>query len=155
MTQRAKGNFNPQTLPGQRGCDRMDGRVDRHDRGIHREHQCATLTIKHLQGLVHGVSDLSTAQSAYLAGTAAADTLTHMRVNYQVFATLRMASTRCRPQIAKHWFMTSRCLPGPSSRVIRPRSNWSMPLSIRRNMPSCCGETVRSGDALDVDDPVR
>jgi ABC-type amino acid transport substrate-binding protein len=47
------------------------------------------LTIKHLQGAVHGVSDLSAVRVGALAGTSAEDTLSHLRISYRRFATLR------------------------------------------------------------------
>jgi ABC-type amino acid transport substrate-binding protein len=88
MTQRATGNFNPQTLPG-RVVAIVWMVVSIVMIAVFTASITSTLTIKHLQGLVHGVSDLSTARVGVLAGTAAADTLTHMRVNYQGFATLQ------------------------------------------------------------------
>jgi len=49
----------------------------------------SVLTIKHLQGTVHGVSDLSAVRVGALAGTSTEDTLSHMRITYRKFATLQ------------------------------------------------------------------
>ncbi len=48
----------------------------------------SVLTIKHLQGAVHGVSDLSAVRVGVLSGTSTEDTLSAMRVTYRKFATL-------------------------------------------------------------------
>jgi polar amino acid transport system substrate-binding protein len=49
----------------------------------------SVLTIKHLQGAVHGVSDLSFVRVGALAGTSTEDTLSHMRITYRKFATVQ------------------------------------------------------------------
>ena len=49
----------------------------------------STLTIKHLQGAVHGVSDLATVRVGAIAGTSTEDTFSRLRINYRQFATLQ------------------------------------------------------------------
>ncbi len=49
----------------------------------------SVLTIKHLQGVVHGVSDLSAVRVGVLSGTSTEGTLSEMRVNYRKFTTLQ------------------------------------------------------------------
>jgi ABC-type amino acid transport substrate-binding protein len=45
------------------------------------------LTIRHLQGTVHGVSDLSSARVGAVVGTSTEDALSKMRIGYSKFAT--------------------------------------------------------------------
>jgi ABC-type amino acid transport substrate-binding protein len=47
----------------------------------------SVLTIRHLQGEVHDVSDLASVRVGAVAGTSTEDTLTHMHITYQAFAT--------------------------------------------------------------------
>ena len=47
----------------------------------------SVLTIKHLQGAVHGVSDLSAVRVGAVAGTSTEETLSRLRINYKTFAT--------------------------------------------------------------------
>jgi polar amino acid transport system substrate-binding protein len=87
MTQRVTGNLSPRTLPGRIvAIVWMVASIV--TIAVFTASVTSVLTIKHLQGVVHGVSDLSTARVAALAGTSAEDTLTHMRIGYQRFATL-------------------------------------------------------------------
>ncbi|HWE75257.1 MAG TPA: transporter substrate-binding domain-containing protein [Stellaceae bacterium] len=47
----------------------------------------SVLTIRHLQGEVHDVGDLSSVRVGAVAGTSTEDTLIHMRITYRTFAT--------------------------------------------------------------------
>src|SRR5580700_2858697 len=47
----------------------------------------SVLTIRHLQGTVHEVSDLSSVRVGAVAGTSTEDTLSHLRITYRSFAT--------------------------------------------------------------------
>jgi polar amino acid transport system substrate-binding protein len=47
----------------------------------------SVLTIRHLQGEVHEVSDLSSVRVGAVAGTSTEDALTHLRIAYRTFAT--------------------------------------------------------------------
>jgi ABC-type amino acid transport substrate-binding protein len=46
----------------------------------------SALTIKHLQGAVHGISDLSVVHVGAVAGTSTEDTLARMRISYRKFS---------------------------------------------------------------------
>jgi polar amino acid transport system substrate-binding protein len=47
----------------------------------------SVLTIRHLQGEVHDVSDLASVQVGAVAGTSTEEALTHMRIKYRTFTT--------------------------------------------------------------------
>jgi ABC-type amino acid transport substrate-binding protein len=49
----------------------------------------SVLTIRHLQGAVHGVSDLSAARVGAIAGTSTEDTFSRRGITYRNFATLQ------------------------------------------------------------------
>ena len=49
----------------------------------------SVLTIKHLQGTVHGVSDLAIVRVGAIAGTSTEDTFNRLRINYRKFTTLQ------------------------------------------------------------------
>jgi ABC-type amino acid transport substrate-binding protein len=49
----------------------------------------STLTIKHLQGTVHGVSDLAIVRVGAIGGTSTEDTFNRLRINYRKFSTLQ------------------------------------------------------------------
>jgi polar amino acid transport system substrate-binding protein len=88
MTQRSTGNFGPRTLLGRIvAIVWMIASIV--TIAVFTASITSVLTIKHLQGTVHGVSDLSIASVGALAGTSAEDTLSHLRINYQKFATLQ------------------------------------------------------------------
>ena len=88
MTQRSTGNFGPRTHLG-----RIVAIVWMIASiviiAVFTASITSVLTIKHLQGAVHGVSDLSTVRVGALAGTSTEDTLSHMRITYRKFATLQ------------------------------------------------------------------
>ena len=88
MTQRSTGNFGPRTHLG-----RIVAIVWMITSivviAVFTASITSVLTIRHLQGAVHGVSDLSTVRVGALAGTSTEDTLTDMRITYQKFPTLR------------------------------------------------------------------
>jgi polar amino acid transport system substrate-binding protein len=87
MTQRSTGNFGPQTHLGRIvAIVWMIASVV--IIAVFTASITSVLTIKHLQGEVHGVSDLSAVRVGALAGTSTEDTLSDMRINYQIFATL-------------------------------------------------------------------
>ena len=88
MTQRSTGNFGPRTYLG-----RIVAIVWMVASiviiAVFTASITSVLTIKHLQGSVHGVSDLSTVRVGVLAGTSSEDTLSAMRVAYRKFTTLQ------------------------------------------------------------------
>jgi polar amino acid transport system substrate-binding protein len=88
MTQRSTGNFGPRTHLG-----RIVAIVWMIASiviiAIFTASITSVLTIKHLQGAVHGVSDLSAVRVGALAGTSTEDTLSDMRVTYRKFPTLQ------------------------------------------------------------------
>ncbi|HXQ84038.1 MAG TPA: transporter substrate-binding domain-containing protein [Xanthobacteraceae bacterium] len=87
MTQRVTGNFGPRTLPGRIvAIVWMVGSIV--TIAVFTASIMSVLTIKHLQGTVHGVSDLSTVRVGALTGTSTEETLFHLRITYQKFATL-------------------------------------------------------------------
>ena len=76
MTQRVTGSFGPRTLPGRIvAIVWMVGSIV--TIAVFTASITSVLTIKHLQGVVHGVSDLSAARVGALAGTSSEDALTH------------------------------------------------------------------------------
>jgi polar amino acid transport system substrate-binding protein len=88
MTQRATGTLSPRTLPGRIvAIVWMVASIV--TIAVFTASVTSVLTIKHLQGLVHGVSDLSAVRVGALAGTSTEDTLTHMHIAYRKFATLQ------------------------------------------------------------------
>jgi ABC-type amino acid transport substrate-binding protein len=87
MTQRSTGNFGPQTLPGRIiAIVWMVGSIV--TIVVFTASITSVLTIRHLQGAVHGVSDLSTVQVGAMAGTSTEDTLTRQQIAYRRFPTL-------------------------------------------------------------------
>jgi polar amino acid transport system substrate-binding protein len=88
MTQRSTGNFGPRTHLG-----RIVAIVWMIASiviiAVFTASITSALTIKHLQGAVHGVSDLSAVRVGALAGTSTEDTLSEMRITYRKFATLQ------------------------------------------------------------------
>ncbi|MFZ0372143.1 MAG: transporter substrate-binding domain-containing protein [Xanthobacteraceae bacterium] len=88
MTQRVTGSFGPRTLPGRIvAIVWMVGSIV--TIAVFTASITSVLTIKHLQGVVHGVSDLSAARVGALAGTSSEDALTHLRITYQKFSSLQ------------------------------------------------------------------
>jgi polar amino acid transport system substrate-binding protein len=88
MTQRVTGDFGPRTLPGRIvAIVWMVGSIV--TIAVFTASITSVLTVKHLQGDVHGVSDLSTVRVGVLEGTSAEDALSHLRINYRTFATLQ------------------------------------------------------------------
>ena len=87
MTQRSIGNFGPRTLLGRIvAIVWMIASIV--TIAVFTAAITSVLTIKHLQGTVHGVSDLSTARVGALTGTSTEETLSHLRIAYQKFPTL-------------------------------------------------------------------
>jgi polar amino acid transport system substrate-binding protein len=88
MTQRGAGNFGPRTHLG-----RIVAIVWMIASiviiAVFTASITSVLTIRHLQGAVHGVSDLSAVRVGALAGTSTEDTLSAMRITYEKFATLQ------------------------------------------------------------------
>jgi polar amino acid transport system substrate-binding protein len=88
MTQRVTGDFGPRSLPGRViAIVWMIGSIV--TIAVFTASITSTLTIKHLQGTVHGVSDLSTVRVGAIAGTSTEDTFTRRRIGYLKFATLQ------------------------------------------------------------------
>ncbi len=88
MTQRVTGSFGPRTVPGRIvAIVWMVGSIV--TIAVFTASITSVLTIKHLQGVVHGVSDLSTVHVGALAGTSSEDALAHLRITYQKFSSLQ------------------------------------------------------------------
>jgi polar amino acid transport system substrate-binding protein len=88
MTQRVTGDFGPRTHAG-RGVAIlwMIGSIV--TIAVFTASITSTLTVKHLQGAVRGVGDLSAVRVGALAGTSTEDTLSRLRISYRKFATLQ------------------------------------------------------------------
>jgi polar amino acid transport system substrate-binding protein len=88
MTQRGIGNFGPRTFPGRAvAIVWMVGSIIAiavFTAGI-----TSALTVRHLQGTVQGVTDLSTVRVGVVTGSSTEDTLKRMRVSYDGFANAR------------------------------------------------------------------
>ena len=88
MTQRGIGNFGPRTFPGRAVAILwMVGSIIAiavFTAGI-----TSALTVRHLQGTVQGVTDLSAVRVGVVAGSSTEDTLKRMRVSYDGFANAR------------------------------------------------------------------
>lgn len=88
MTQRSTGNFGPRTPLGRIvAIVWMIASII--TIAVFTASITSELTIKHLQGAVHGVSDLSSVRVGALAGTSTEDTLFHMRITYRKIPTLQ------------------------------------------------------------------
>jgi polar amino acid transport system substrate-binding protein len=86
MTQRSTGNFGPRTLPGRIvAIVWMIASIV--TIAVFTASVTSVLTIKHLQGTVHGVSDLSEVHVGAVAGTSTEETLSRLRISYRRFAT--------------------------------------------------------------------
>jgi ABC-type amino acid transport substrate-binding protein len=88
MTQRGIGNFGPRTFAGRAVAMLwMVGSIIAiavFTAGI-----TAALTVRHLQGTVQGVTDLSAVRVGAVSGSSTEDTLKRMRVSYEGFANAR------------------------------------------------------------------
>jgi polar amino acid transport system substrate-binding protein len=88
MTQRSTGDFGPRTLPGRIVAVLwMIGSIV--TIAVFTASITSTLTIRNLQGAVHGVSDLATVRVGAIAGTSTEDTFSRLRISYRKFATLQ------------------------------------------------------------------
>jgi ABC-type amino acid transport substrate-binding protein len=88
MTQRVTGDFGPRSLPGRIvAIVWMVASIV--TIAVFTAAITSALTIKHLQGAVHGVSDLSTVRVGAIAGTSTEDTLARQHIAYRKFATLQ------------------------------------------------------------------
>ena len=88
MTQRVTGSFGPRTLAGRIvAIVWMVGSIV--TIAVFTASITSVLTIKHLQGVVHGVSDLSAARVGALTGTSSEEALTHLRITYRAFSSLQ------------------------------------------------------------------
>ena len=86
MTQRSTGNFGPRTLPGRIvAIVWMIASIV--TIAVFTASVTSVLTIKHLQGAVHGVSDLGDVRVGAVAGTSTEETLSRLRISYRKFAT--------------------------------------------------------------------
>lgn len=86
MTQRQAGNLSPRTFPGRVVAILwMISSVIAI--AIFTASVTSVLTIKHLQGTVHEVGDLSSVRVGAVAGTSTEDTLARLRIGYREFAT--------------------------------------------------------------------
>lgn len=86
MTQRHTGDISPQTLPG-RILAILWMVASIAAIAVFTATITSLLTIRHLQGTVHGVSDLSSARVGAVVGTSTEDALSRMRIGYTKFAT--------------------------------------------------------------------
>jgi polar amino acid transport system substrate-binding protein len=88
MTQRVTGDFGPRTLAGRIvAIVWMVASIV--TIAVFTASITSVLTIKHLQGSVHGVSDLSTVRVGAIAGTSTEDTLSRQRITYRKFADVK------------------------------------------------------------------
>jgi polar amino acid transport system substrate-binding protein len=86
MTQRHVGEFGPRTLPGRIVASVwMIGSIVAI--AVFTAAVTSALTVKHLQGTVHEVGDLSSVRVGAVAGTSTEDALSRMRIVYRKFAT--------------------------------------------------------------------
>ena len=86
MTQRHTGDLGPRTLPG-RIVAIVWMIVSIVTIAVFTASVTSVLTIKHLQGAVHAVGDLSSVRVGAVAGTSTEDTLSRLRIPYREFAT--------------------------------------------------------------------
>jgi polar amino acid transport system substrate-binding protein len=86
MTQRHTGDLGPRTLPG-RALAILWMVVSIVAIAIFTASITSVLTIRHLQGSVHEVADLSSVRVGAVAGTSTEDTLSRFRITYRKFAT--------------------------------------------------------------------
>jgi len=86
MTQRQAGGIAPKTLPG-RAVAVVWMVVSIVTIAVFTASVTSTLTIKHLEGTVHGVSDLSSVRVGAVAGTSTEGALSRLRIGYREFAT--------------------------------------------------------------------
>ncbi|MEJ2378687.1 MAG: transporter substrate-binding domain-containing protein [Pseudolabrys sp.] len=86
MTQRQAGGINPKTLPG-RFVAIVWMVVSIVVIAVFTASVTSTLTIKHLQGTVHGVNDLPTVRVGAVAGTSTEDAISRLGIRYRKFAT--------------------------------------------------------------------
>src|SRR5271154_5096403 len=86
MTQRSTSSLGPRTLPGRIvAIVWMVGSIV--TIAVFTASITSTLTIKHLQGTVHEVGDLSSVRVGAVAGTSTEDALGRLRIGYREFAT--------------------------------------------------------------------
>ena len=86
MTQRSTGDFGPRTHLG-RVVAVVWMIASIITIAVFTASVTSVITIRHLQGDVHDVSDLSSVRVGAVAGTSTEDTLTHMRIAYRTFTT--------------------------------------------------------------------
>ena len=86
MTQRSTGDVGPQTFLG-RVVAMVWMIASIITIAVFTASVTSVLTIRHLQGEVHDVSDLASVRVGAVAGTSTEDTLTHLRITYRTFAT--------------------------------------------------------------------
>lgn len=86
ITQRHTGELGPQTLPG-RVVAIVWMIVSIIVIAVFTASVTSVLTIRHLQGTVHEVGDLSSVRVGAVAGTSTEDTLSHLRIAYRTFPT--------------------------------------------------------------------
>jgi polar amino acid transport system substrate-binding protein len=86
MTQRSTGSVDPRTMPGRIVAILwMVGSVI--TVAVFTASLTSALTIKHLQGVVHGVGDLSNVHVGAVGGTSTEETLARLRISYRSFDT--------------------------------------------------------------------
>jgi polar amino acid transport system substrate-binding protein len=86
MTQHHTGNLGPQTLPGRIVAVLwMVGSIVAI--AVFTASVTSAITIKHIQGIVHEVGDLSGVRVGAVAGTSTEETLSAQRIRYRTFAT--------------------------------------------------------------------
>lgn len=86
MTQRHTGELGPTTLPG-RLIAIVWMIVSIVTIAVFTASVTSVLTIKHLQGAVHGLGDLPTVRVGAVAGTSTEEALSRLRITYRKFAT--------------------------------------------------------------------
>lgn len=95
MTQRHAGEVSPRTLPG-RIIAIVWMVVSIITIAVFTASVTSVLTVKHLQGAVHGVSDLSSVRVGAVAGTSTEGALSQLEVRYRRFATPEMGLVALR-----------------------------------------------------------
>ncbi len=86
MTQRHSGDFGPRTLPGRIvAIVWMVGSIIAI--AVFTASITSVLTVKHLQGSVHEIGDLSSVRVGAVIGTSTEDTLSRLRIAYRRFST--------------------------------------------------------------------
>jgi polar amino acid transport system substrate-binding protein len=120
MTQRHTGDLGPRTLLGRTvAIIWMIGSVVAI--AIFTASITSVLTIKHLQGAVHEVSDLSYVRVGAVAGTSTEDTLSRLQIAYRKFVTPEDGLKSLHKHSIERLCTINRCLLGSFDKTFHPR----------------------------------